>query len=37
MTMQQNLGLATKRLKKSTEGLKNLCDDEAEKTAKKAN
>ena len=35
VTVKQKLGLATKKLKKSTEDRKNLCDDGTEKTMKK--
>ena len=35
VTVKQKLGLATKKLKKSTEDWKNLCDDGTEKTMKK--
>ena len=35
VTMRQNLGLATKKLMKSTQGSKNLCDDKIKKTMKK--
>ena len=33
--VRQKLGLAAKRLKKSTQDSKNLCDDETKKTLKK--
>ena len=35
VTVQKKLGLATKKVKKSSEDSKNLCDDETEKTMKK--
>ena len=35
VTVQQKLGLATKKVKKSTRDSKTLCDDETKKTMKK--
>ena len=35
VTVQKKLRLATKKLKKSTEDSKNLCEDEIEKAVKK--